>query len=405
MNVETPPSADVVVVGGGIIGTAIAYFLAAETEVSVCLLEKDAVAAGSTGDSSAILRHHYGTNRIYTQMALWSHEFYRAFENRIGEPLSYANNAMVRFAADETPAADFAKGGHKTLSKFDVPVTWINHEEFENRYPLLNLDEFDFGVSDDTAGYSDGTDAASGFARAAQREGATIATGIEVTGFRIQEKGDKHDATGRVTGVETNKGSVDCENVVLAAGPWTGKLAKKIGLDIPITPEREQVLLLEPSEDISPEEELPTVSLPGADWYLRPDFGDSVLIATHHSGNDCDPDAYRDSVDESTILRLTDQLSDVVPALVDAEIKGNYCGVYSTTPDNDFILDQAGPKGCYLACGFSGHGFKHGPVVGQILADLVVTGDTDLVDIDQFSLSRFQEDLDGNNTSSAESEY
>jgi len=398
MDQELPSNADVVVVGGGVMGTSTAYFLAAETDRDVCLLEKSAIGAGSTGDSSAILRHHYGANETYTRMAVWSHEVYRRFEERVGEPLAHDENPMVRFAADGTPAAEFARGGYDCLSEFDVPVTWVDSEAFDDRYPLLELAAFDFGVSDDTAGYSDGTDAASGFARAARREGASVLTGIEVTEILTND--------GSVAGVATDAGKLDCGDIVLAAGPWTGPLAETAGVDVPIRREREQVLLLDPPADVSVDTaELPTVSLPGGDWYMRPDFGGGVLIATHHSGGDCDPDTYKDKADESVILRLADQLAATVPALEAAEIKGTYCGVYSTTPDNDFVLDQAGPQGCYLACGFSGHGFKHGPAVGRIMSDLVATGTTDLVDIEQFSLSRFEDDPAGNSGTAADSEY
>lgn len=394
-----PDETDVVVVGGGIMGTSTAFFLADRTDLDVCLVEKSAIAAGSTGDSSAILRHHYGTHEPYTRMAVWSHEFYRAFESNVGEPLAHADNPLVRFAADGTPAAEFARGGYELLSDLDVPVSWVEHDAFDERYPMLAVEEFDFGVSDDTAGYSDGTDAAGGFSRAAQRRGATVVTGIEVTEVRVED--------GCVTGVDTTTGAVDCSHVVIAAGPWTPRLAATVGLDVPVTPTREQVLILDRPEeyDASFADLPPTISLPGADWYVRPDFGDGILIATHHSAEECDPEHYRDRPDEDVILRLADQLAETVPALADAAVKGQYCGVYSTTPDNDFILDQAGPDGCFLACGFSGHGFKHGPAIGRILADLFVDGSTDFVDLEPFSFDRFGANSSGNDATAAASEY
>jgi glycine/D-amino acid oxidase-like deaminating enzyme len=120
-----------------------------------------------------------------------------------------------------------------------------------------------------------------------------------------------------------------------------------------------------------------------------------VLVATHHEGREVDADRYDQSPDEEMLLDLTDQIGDFIPGLQDAGIQGQYCGVYSTTPDNDFIIDQVGPNGCYIACGFSGHGFKHGPAVGKILTDLVTVGYSDLVDTEYFSLDRFDGNPEG----------
>jgi len=387
---DLPERADVVVVGGGIVGTATAYFLATDSDREVTLLERDAIAAGSTGDSSAILRHHYGDEAVYTDMALWSHRFYRAFEAETGEPLAHADSPMVRFGEDGTEAGAYAAAGYDVLRDRGAPATWYDGDELEAQYPMYDgLDAFDFAVSDDSAGYSDGTDAAGGFARAAADAGATVVTGVGVDGIAVED--------GRVVGVDTDDGHLPCEAVVVAAGPWTPDLAADVGVDVPITPTREQVLVLDPPEGFAERfpELTPTTGMPGGEWYLRPDFGGGVLVATHHSGEAVDPDDYDGTPDEATLLELTDRVVEFVPGLAEAGVEGQYCGVYSTTPDHDFVLDDAGPEGCHFACGFSGHGFKHGPAVGRVMRDLVVDGDTDLVDVEYFALDRFEEDPEG----------
>lgn len=387
---ELPDRTDVVVVGGGIMGAATAYFLAADGNCEVTLVERDNVAAGSTGDSSAILRHHYGDDEIYTEMAHWSHEFFRVFEDRTGQPIAHADSPLVRFGEEGTEVGEYAAAGHDVLAERDIPVTLIDGEELPERYPMYDgLEAFDFAVSDDGAAYSDGADAANGFARAATDEGATVVTGVGVETIDVTD--------GEVVGVETEDGPVDCDDVVVAAGPWTPELAADVGVDVPITPTREQVVVLDPSDEYVAEfpELTPTTSMPGGEWYLRPDFGENVLVATHYLTEETDPDDYDDTPDESTLLELTDLVTETMPGLEDAGIQGAYCGVYSTTPDHDFVIDDPGPDGCYLACGFSGHGFKHGPAVGRIVADLVVDGDTDLVDVDYFALDRFEDDPQG----------
>jgi len=387
---DLPDRTDVVVVGGGIMGAATAYFLAADGDRDVTLVERDNIAAGSTGDSSAILRHHYGDDAIYTAMAHWSHEFFREFEARTGQPIAHADSPLVRFGEDGSEVGDYAVAGHDVLEAHDIPVSRYESDELAGQYPMYDgLDRFDFAVSDDSAAYSDGTDAANGFARAAADAGATVITGVGAESIAVEDGG--------VVGVDTEDGRVDCADVVVAAGPWTPELAADVGVDVPITPTREQVVILDPPEEYAESfpELTPTTSMPGGEWYLRPDFGGNVLVATHYLTEETDPDRYDDTPDEATLLELTDLVTETIPGLAEASVRGRYCGVYSTTPDHDFVLDDAGPAGCYLACGFSGHGFKHGPAVGRIMRDLVVDGDTDLVDVDYFALDRFDDDPEG----------
>ncbi|MFP8890311.1 NAD(P)/FAD-dependent oxidoreductase [Natrialbaceae archaeon A-CW2] len=387
---DIPTQTDILVIGGGVMGMSTAYFLATMTDRSVTLLEKSQLASGSTGDSSAILRHHYGDEDIYTEMAWWSHQFFRAFDEKLDAALSYEESPLVRFADEGTTGGDYARAGYEALRERDIPVSAYTGEEITEQYPMFDVDErYDLAVSDDSAAYSDGTDAALGFARGARDAGARIVTGVEVQSLEAEG--------GKITGVETDQGTIDCETAIVAAGPWTPRLAETVGVDVPITPVREQIVLLDPPADYAEAfpSLTPTTSFPGGEWYIRPDFGDGILVATHRHTEETDPDAYDNTPDEETILELVDEFADHVPELRDAGLKGQYCGVYSTTPDHDFIIDQAGPEGCYLCCGFSGHGFKHGPAVGKLTADLVLEGGSDMVDLEYFSLERFADDPDG----------
>ncbi|WP_458210598.1 NAD(P)/FAD-dependent oxidoreductase [Haladaptatus sp. NG-SE-30] len=388
--VTQPNSTDVVVIGGGIMGTSTAFFLSQQTNLDITLVEKDGIATGSTGDSSAILRHHYGDQTIYSKMAWWSHQFYRNFEDETGEVIAHVDNPLVRFGQTNTDAGTYAAAGYETLQSLDIPVTRYEDAELPENFPMIaDVDSFDFGISDDAAGYSDGADAANGFARAAQQNGVTVVTGIGVETIRVEEDS--------VVGVTTDDGDIDCKTVVVAAGSWTPRLGADVGVEIPITTTREQILILEPPEaykEIYPSL-VPTTALPGGEWYIRPDFGDGILVATHHTDDEVNPDHYDDKPDEETILELTEQLSSMIPELSRAGLRGQYCGIYSTTPDHDFILDEAGPDGCFFACGFSGHGFKHGPAVGKIMTDLIIDGATDMVDAEFFSLERFDDSPHG----------
>jgi glycine/D-amino acid oxidase-like deaminating enzyme len=386
---EVPDSTDVVVVGGGIMGTSTAYFLSVETDRRVTLVEKDSIAAGSSGDSSAIIRHHYGGNRdldpsVYAKMAWWSHRFYRSFAAETGEEITHEDAPLVRFATEGTGLGDAVERGYEVLDELGVPASRYEGAELRRRYPMYeHVDEYDFAVSDDRAGYSDGTDVANGFARAAQSEGADVVTGVGVTGIRATD--------GRVAGVDTDAGAIDCEDVVVAAGPWTERLAADVGVELPLRTTRENVCVLD-SEALRERDdaETPMVSLPGDKWYTRPAVGGKFLVATSAHSDDADPDAYEREPDEAELLELVDWIDENMPVLDDADVVGTYSGIYTNTPDHDFVLDQVGPDGCFVACGFSGHGFKHAPAVGRIMCDLVTSGTTDLVDVDVFGAERFE---------------
>jgi len=384
---QLPESADVVVVGAGIIGASVTFTLTERTDTDVLLLERGQVASGSTGDSSSIIRHHYGDEAIYSRMAWWSHEFFRTFEERTGEQIAYATAPMVNFATAEN--AEWVAAGQAVLEAEDIPVSRYEAAELPDVYPMLGTEQYEFAVSDDAAAYSDATDVTGGLVRAAQENGATVHTGVTVESIEESE--------GSVEGVTTDQGQIATDTVVVAAGPWTQRLLGPLGVDVPVTTTREQIFLLDPPPAFAEDslEDLPT-SGTGGGWYIRPDFGDGVLLATHHTGEAVDPDRYSDKPDQALLLDLLDGLEEFVPGLADAGVMGEYCGIYSTTPDHDFIIDEVGPDGCVVACGFSGHGFKHGPAVGRIVVDLLTEGATDMVDLEYFSLDRFEDDPQGN---------
>lgn len=387
---QLPERTDVVVVGAGIIGTSTAFSLATETDLDVTILERDNVATGATGDSSAILRHQYYESELYAEMAWLGHQFYDAFQERTGEPLATADCPLVGFLTEGSEIAERFECGYETMQEMGLPASRYERDELPKRYPLFEFpDDIDLAISDDWAGYSDGTDAATGLARAARDAGATLVTGVTVESIETDDRA--------VSGVETDDGFVACDHVVLAAGRWSGQLAETIGVDLPIIPTREQVLLLEPPADVT-EDELQTIPNTGSagferdiHWYLRPDFGGTIYMGTHERSDIVDPDDYDRDPDEEMILDAFEFLSSVIPRLADSKLVGKFCGVYANTPDNEFIIDQVGPDGCYALVG-AGHAFKHGPVIGRLATDLLVDGESDLFDLDNFTLDRFDDD-------------
>lgn len=388
---ELPTRSEVVIIGGGIMGASAAYYLSSNSDLDITVLEKDNIATGSTGDSSANIRYNYGPHAVYTEIAWWSREVFANFETHTGHPLAYVECPRVRFGKDGTAEGEFILAGYEVMRDHGIPVTLLDQADLAEAYPMFaRASEYDYAVVEEAAAYSDGTDAANGLMSAARANGAEVRTGVTVQGFDAQQ--------GEVGGVRTDQGRVRCEQVIVCAGPWTPRLGDALGVEIPIIPTREQVLILEPPARFVEEcyASLPMTRFPGGEWYMRPDFGEGVLVATHpFPDTPVDPDTYSNTPDESTLLAVQALLAEHVPGLEGAGVRSGYCGVYSTTPDHDFIIDAVGPTGCYFACGFSGHGFKAAPAIGRILTDLVLDGATEMVDLAMFSLDRFRDEDEG----------
>lgn len=388
---DLPETTDTVVVGGGIMGAATAYYLTRASDRDVTLLEKDNLASGSTGDSSAIIRYNYGPHETYSELAWWSRQFYREFESETGQPIAYVECPRVRFADEGGEQGDYVQAGYEVLQSLDIPVQRYESPGLGDRFPMFDgVEAFDFAVVEPAAAYSSAVDITNGFARSAKTSGATI-----MTNEAVEEL--VHDGE-TISAVRTESGEVDCDEVVIAAGPWTPRFIDDLGLTMPMIPTREEVFLLDPPQAYLDEhwDDMPMMRFDNGEWYMRPDFNEGVLVATHPFADEpVDPDTYDDTPDQETALQVYDLLDENVPGLVDAEIKGEYCGLYSTTPDHDFILDQAGPEGCYVAAGFSGHGFKMAPAVGKIMRDLIVDGETELADLGMFAIDRFDSDVQG----------
>lgn len=385
-----PDRTDVLIVGAGIIGSATAFWLSRRTDLDVTVVDKEHVGAGATGDSSAILRHVYGDRELYSRMAWWGHEFYRNFEEETGYELSVVDQPLVSWIRESEERADHRTNTYETMRRLGYPVSKHDASELPTRFPLFEFPpEIDHAISDDAAGYTDGTDAANGLMKAASDRGVRLVTDVTVESLTTSQ--------GRITGAETDAGSVECEELVLAAGSWTHKLAATVDVDVPVTPGREQVLLLDPPDDVSQAEfdTIPTTgwesSAPdGVWWYFRADFGDTIYMATHARNDPVDPDAYSRQPDERRKVEASEILAEFAPKLADSRIIGEFCGVYANTPDQGFIIDQVGPQGLYVLVG-AGHALKHGPVIGHLAADLVLDGTSALFDLSHFSIDRFED--------------
>ncbi|MDX6740031.1 FAD-binding oxidoreductase [Actinocorallia sp. A-T 12471] len=375
-------SADVVIVGGGLEGVAAARCLAGRG-VSVTVLERATIGSGGTGKSSGIVRCHYGVPSL-AAMAWKGTELFENAQDVLGQDVGFRRTGYVVGVGAQNAAALRANlEMHKGLG---IDVREIGHDEVKEMWPAAYTDDFAAFGYEPYGGYGDAYSTAQAFAAAARRDGAVIRQGAEVASIVAE--------SGKVTGVLLADGEfVAADVVVLAAGPWSVALAAPLGLALPIRAMREQIMLIDPGEHLG---DIPVLSDLVSLQYVRAETGGKLLFGNSDLSEPewADPDAYRNRAETSFMERTAARLEHRFPGLINAGFTGGYAGCYDVTPDFNPIIGPAGPDGLVVAAGFSGHGFKISPAVGELVADLVIEGDSldPQVPAADFRFTRFAEE-------------
>jgi len=268
-----------------------------------------------------------------------------------------------------------------------IETRLIANDELAELAPYMVTDDFSLAAYEPQSGYADPYMTATGIAQAAKRLGARIMQGVEVTGVDVRG--------GKVQGVQTTAGPIAAPVVINAAGPWGAKVAAMAGVELDITPALHQPAILETPSD------LPTPHLTFIDRingvYGRPETGGLTLAGSsggEHNGviRQDELDAYRESIDPDIQYRVLESLCQRIPRMTSSPVRRGHVGVEGYTPDGHAYLGPAPDiVGFFLATGMSGHGFKEGPAIGQTMAELVVGGQTDVVDISPLRVTRFEE--------------
>lgn len=374
-------TADVIVVGGGIMGTSAAFRLA-ERGLKVTLVEKSHLAGGTSGKSSAIVRQHY-SNHTTASMALYSLRVFQNFKEIVGGDAGFTPTGFILMCAAKDRQGLMANVALQQEVGINTRV--LSAAELRELAPGIADAENVVAAYEPEGGYADPSMTVNAFGAAARRLGAAILQDTEVTDILM--KG------GRVTGVKTTRGDLFTDAVVNTAGPWAHRLAQRVGVALPIQPCRVQVSFFA----LSPEEALPRCVF--ADFpnmtYFRPETGGLTLVGLvdpREAENHADPDDYNEKVDVDFILDSGERLARRFPRMERGDSRGGYAAIYDVTPDWHPVIDEAPPgSGFYVAAGHSGHGFKLGPAVGVMVADLVTGGTTPGLDATLFRFSRYEE--------------
>jgi sarcosine oxidase subunit beta len=370
------PTADVVVVGGGVIGASTAYHLAAAGVEHVVLLERaDAVATGSTGACAGGFRHQF-SSRINIELSLASVPMILGFTQEHGLPLDVVQDGYLFLVRDERDWDEFRAGAEFQRS-LGVDTQLLTPEEAVTIAPGIAIDDVVGATFCSNDGIADPSGLTQGYATLARRAGADLRLGVEATA--IEADG------GAVTGVRTADGTISTPVVVNAAGPWGGILAATAGVLLPLEPIPRMVVTTGPFPGAPARR---TLVIDAATSYYFHKEGDGVL--TGMGGRDERP-SFSTDVDLRFIEEeLLPTAVRVFPPIEQAGLASMWAGLYEMTPDRHPIVGESPVGGFFLANGFSGHGFQHAPVVGKLMAELIVDGRTRTVDISSLGLDRFE---------------
>jgi sarcosine oxidase, subunit beta len=373
-------TADVVIVGGGIEGVAVAWALSQRGVTDVVVAERNTVASGMTGKSSGIVRCHYGVSSL-AAMATVGLEVFEKAEEIFGTDIGFRQTGYVVGVGEAN--VDAMRLSLAAQRAVGVQTEEIDAAEVARMWPFADLSPFAAFGWEARGGYGDGYLTAQAFAASARAAGVRIRQGANVTGLLTD--GDS------VTGIQLGDGSrVSAGTVVVATGVWTQPFLAPYGVDVPIRVVREQIVMIDPGVEIGP---VPVFSDLVSLQYIRPEVGGDILFGNSDLSDvqTADPDDYLNRATDDFVELTVDKVGARFPGLADAAITSSYAGCYDVTPDWNPVIGPTELDGLVVAAGFSGHGFKISPAVGRLVADIVVDGrsaDPRIPETD-FRLSRF----------------
>jgi glycine/D-amino acid oxidase-like deaminating enzyme len=375
-------TADVVIVGGGIVGAAAAWALSRRGITDVVVAERSTVGSGMTGKSSGIVRCHYGVSSL-AAMANAGVEVLENAEEIFGTDVGFHQTGYVVGVGD--PDAESLRKSLAAQRAVGVQTEEIDRSEVARMWPFADLTPFAAFGWEARGGYGDAYRTAQAFAASARAAGVRILQGTNVIGLAARG--------GRVTGVRLADGTDIATGAVVAAiGVWTRPFLAPYGIDVPIRVVREQIVTIAPGVETGP---VPVFSDLVSLQYVRPEVGGDILFGNSDPTliEDADPDHYVNRATEAFVDVTVDKVAARFPGFATAAVSGSYAGCYDITPDWNPVISRTDLDGLIVAAGFSGHGFKIAPAVGRLLADLVVDGHSadPHIPAGDFRLSRFAE--------------
>ncbi len=375
-NMNLPTSADIVIIGGGVMGASIAYHLATRGTRNLILLEKESLfGQGSTGRCAGGVRYQFATD-INIRLSLASLPMLEKFKEEVGQEIDYRKCGYLFILTNEKDIKAF-QHNIDVQRKLGVGTEWLSGEEIRKRLPMMKLDDVMAGTFNQEDGLVDPNSVVMGYINAAHKLGVKTSNNAEVTGIRV--------SGGKIEGVETNQGFIKTRTVINAAGAWAGLIGQMAGVHIPITPLRRQMFTTSPLKEIP--KDFPFVIDFAQSLYFHRE-GEGLLIGM---SNQNEKIGFDQNVDDDFELTNLEAAIARMPLVEKASRASHWAGLYEVTPDAHPIYGKTEVEGFLVCAGFSGHGFMHGPISGKLMSELILDGRFKSVDVSTLDLARFGE--------------
>lgn len=369
-------TADVVIIGAGIMGLSTAYHLARRGCRNVLVLEKEGLPGlGSTGKNAGGIRHQFST-KVNVELSRLSFQMFDCFEEEFEQSIEL-NHCGYLFLIDNENSLQYFHQCADLQRNLGVETEILSLSEIEDLIPEFHLERIIGGSFNRQDGLVDPSGVLNGYAGRSQRMGVKLCFDTPVNDLVLE--GD------RICGVETSSGLIRTPTILVAAGPWSGQIGRSSGIRLPIEPLRRQLAITRTAEKIR--RNLPFVV----------DFSDSLYF--HYEGggiltgmsNPGEKPGFSQEVDEEWREIHLEKAIRRLPLLAEAELVNEWAGLYEMTPDCQPILGAVERvSGLFVCAGFSGHGFMHGPACGLLMAEEILEGKASTINIDELRLSRFE---------------
>jgi len=367
-------TADVVIIGGGIVGLSVAYYLALRRAGRIVLFERGQLGEGSTGRCVGGIRTQFSTE-INIRFSLESLKTFEQFKEEFGVSPEFKKIGYLFLATTEQEILIFREN-IALQRRFNIPVEFLSPDEIRSRWPYLRTDDVLGGTFCSRDGYAGPSEILSGFVNGAKREEVKIYEGMEVVGMSL--------ARGRIYSVKTKDQEIFTPVVVNAGGPHAATIGAMAGVHIPVKPLRRQIFVTAPFH--LADYPIPLTIDFHSGWYFRQE-GNGLLLS-----GPLDPEpSFNLNTDYEAMAETSENATYRVPALEKARIARGWAGLYEISPDHHAILGKVPEaEGLILANGFSGHGFQHSPAVGKVISELITDGKASTIDISSLSIERFE---------------
>ena len=367
-------TADIVIIGGGIVGLSIAYYLALKKAGRIVLFEKGQLGEGSTSRCVGGIRTQFSTE-INIRFSLESLKTFDQFEEEFGVNPDLKKIGYLFLATTKDEIKIFHQNV-KLQKRFNIPVEFLNPDEIRARWPYFRMDDILGGTFCFRDGYAGPNEILSGFASGAKSAGVKIYEGMEIMGISL--------AKGKIHSVKTKDEEIFTRVVINAAGPYAASIGELVGIKIPVKPLRRQIFITAPFHLTN--HPIPLTIDFHRGWYFRQEL-DGLLLS---GPLDLEP-SFNLNIDYEAMAEASENAIYRVPVLEKACIARGWAGLYEISPDYHAILGRVSEvEGFILANGFSGHGFQHSPAVGRVIAELIMDGKATTIDISSLSLKRFE---------------